>query len=182
MLQRHALVFVSKHFEEKFLKIDKRATFPRELQPVPSIYSSNESMPPSVMSTPQTQRKPPSRVTALPNQLDDFNDHDKISDFSSIDESLRPSGYKLQTDKSRAVFYKLENSKTFDIPTVTEAIIIDDDRHVKFFFSGSPIPFLHGLLKDCRLTKKSYLENFPPYIRSFLDNRATNIMDKLQQI
>ena len=26
------------------------------------------------------------------------------------------------------------------------------------------------------------MENFPPYFRSFLDNRATNIMDELQQI
>ena len=55
------------------------------------------------MPTLKTQRKPPSRVTALPDQLDDFNDHDKISDFSSIGESLCP--YKLQIDKSRVLFY-----------------------------------------------------------------------------
>ena len=164
----------SKHFEEKFLKVGKRATLRWELQPVPSIYSGNESIPQSVMPTPKTQRKPPSRVIALPDQLDDFNDHDKISDFSSIGESLCPSGYKLQIDKNRAVFYKLENCKAFDIPSVTEPIVIDDDLHVKLFFSGSSIPlppwFVKG--KDCRLTKKSYLENFPPYIRSFSDNRA----------
>ena len=35
--------------------------------------------------------------------------------------------------------------------------------------------------KDCRLTKKSYLEDFPLYIKIFSDNKATN-MDKLQQI
>ena len=155
-----------------------------ELQPVPRFYSGNEFIPPSVMPTPKTQRKPPSRVTALPDQLDDCNDHDKISDFSSIGKSLCSSGYKLQFDKSKAVFYKLENCKTFDIPTVTEAIVIDDDLHVKLFFSGSPIPFSPWFVKgkDCRLTKKSYLENFPPYIRSFSDNRATNIMDDPQQI
>ena len=100
----------------------------------------NESITPLVMPTSKIQRKPPSRVTALPDQLDDFNDHDKISDFSSIGESLCPSGYKLQIDKSKAVFYKLENCKTFDIPTITEAIVIDDDLHVKLFFSGSPTP------------------------------------------
>ena len=82
------------------------------------------------MLTPKTQRKPPSRVTALPDQLDDFNDHDKISDFSGSGESLCPSGYNLQIDKSRAVFYQLENCKIFDIPTVREAIVIDDDLHV----------------------------------------------------
>ena len=117
-----------------------------ELKPVLSIYSDNESISPSVMPRPKIQRKPPSRVTALPDQLDDFNDHDKISDFSSFGESLCPSGCKLQIDKSRAVFYKLENCKTFDIPTGTESILIDDDLHVKSFFSGFPILSLHGLL------------------------------------
>ena len=92
------------------------------------------------MPTPKTQRKPPSRVTALPDHLDDFNDHDKISNFFRIDKSLCPSGYKLQIDKSRAVFYKLKNCKIFDIPTVTEATVIDDDLHVKLFLSGSLIP------------------------------------------
>ena len=101
----------SKHIEEKFLKVGKQATLRWELQPVLSIYSDNEFISPSVMPRPKTQRKPPSRLTALPDQLDDFNDHDKISDFSSIGESLCPSGYKLQIDKSRAVFYKLENCK-----------------------------------------------------------------------
>ena len=136
------------------------------------------------MPTPKTQRKPSSRVTALPDQFDDFNDHDKILDFPSIGESLCPSGYKLQIDKSKAVFCKLESCKTFDIPTVTEAIAIDNDFHVKLFFSGSPVllPPWFVKEKDCRLTKKSYLENFPLYIKSFSDNKATNIMDEPQQI
>ena len=82
----------SQHFAEKFLKIGKRASLRWELQPVPSIYSGNESIPPSFMPTLKSQRKPLSRVTALPNQLDDFNDHEKISDFSSIGGSLCPSG------------------------------------------------------------------------------------------
>ena len=98
------------------------------------------------MSTPKTQRKPSSRVTELPDQLN-FNDHDKILDFSSIDECLCPNGYKLQIDKSRAVFYKLENCKTFDIPTVIEPIVIDDDLHVKVFFSDSSTPLPPWFIK-----------------------------------
>ena len=155
-----------------------------ELKPFPSIYSGNESISPSVMPTPKTQRKLPGRVTALPDQLDKFNDHDKILDFSSIGESLCPNGYKLQAEKSREVFYKLENCKTFDIPTVTETIVIDNDLYVEHFFSVFLILlspwFVKG--KDWPLTKKTYQENFPPYNRSFSDNRATNIMDELQQI
>ena len=46
----------SKHFEEKFLKVGKRATLRWKLQPVPSIYSGNESIPPSVMARFKTQR------------------------------------------------------------------------------------------------------------------------------
>ena len=82
------------------------------------------------------------------------------------------------------MLYKLEKCKTFDIPIVSEAIVIDNDLLVKLFFHGSPIllPLWFVKGKDCRLTKKSYLENFPPYIKSFSDNRATNIMDELQQI
>ena len=129
----------SKDFEKKLLKVGKRATLRWELQPVPSIYSDNESIPPSFMPTPKTQRKPLNRVIALP---------DKISDFSSIGKSLCPSGYKLQIDKSRAVFYQLENYKTFDIPTITEAIVIDDNIHVKLFFLAHLYPSRHGLLKE----------------------------------
>ena len=44
----------SKYFEKKFLKVGKRATLRWELQPVPSIYSGNESIPPSVMRRPKT--------------------------------------------------------------------------------------------------------------------------------
>ena len=54
----------------------------------------------------------------------------------------------------------------------------------KYFFSSSPIPLPPWFVKEknCRLTKKSYLQNSPPYIRSSSDNRAANIMDELQQI
>ena len=80
----------SKHFDQKFLKVGKQATLRWELQPVPSIYSGNESIPPSVMLTPKTQRKPPSRVTALPDQLDDFNDMTKFQIFPALMKAFVP--------------------------------------------------------------------------------------------
>ena len=57
----------SKHFEEKFLKVDKRAMLRWELHPVPSIYSGNKSISPPVMPASKIQRKPSSKATALPN-------------------------------------------------------------------------------------------------------------------
>ena len=53
-------------------------------------------------------------------------------------------------------FYKMEQCKTFDIPTVTEVIAVDNDLHVKLFLSGSPLPRWFSKGKDCRMTKKSY--------------------------
>ena len=103
-----------KHFE-KLSKVGKRAMLRWELQPVPFMYSGNESISPSVMPTPKAQSKPPSRMTASPDQLDDFNDHEKISDFSSIGESPCPSGYKLQIDKIEQCFtiWKTARHSTF---------------------------------------------------------------------
>ena len=86
---RHSSI-CSKHFEKKFLKVGKRATLRWELQPVPSIYSDNKSTPLSVLPTSKTQKKPPSRVTELPDQLDNFNDLDKISAFFSIGKACAP--------------------------------------------------------------------------------------------
>ena len=46
----------SKHFEEKFLQVGKRATLRWELQPVPSIYSDNESIPRQFCLHPKPQK------------------------------------------------------------------------------------------------------------------------------
>ena len=86
--------------------------------------------------------------------------------------------------KPKQFFNKLEQCEVLDIPKITEVIAIDNDLHVKLFLSGSPVPlpvwFTKG--KDCRLTKKSYLENFPPYLRSFSEDSHNNIMDELLEI
>ena len=133
------------------------------------------------MPTPSTTRKPPSRIT-IPDQIKEFKDLDKIVDFSSVDESLCSNGYKLQADITKAVFYKIEQSKTFDIPTVTEVIAVDNDLHVKLFLSGSPLPHWFSKGKDCRLTKKSYLKNFPPFLRSFANQKPNKAMNELLKI
>jgi len=81
----------AKHFEEKFLKTGKRTTLRWELQTVPTIYPDAEFIPPSVLPTPKTSRKPPSRVVTLPDQIEEFTNFDKIADFTSTDESFCPS-------------------------------------------------------------------------------------------
>ena len=108
------------------------------------------------MPTPSTTKKPPSKIATIPDQIEELKNLDKIVDFLSFDESLCPNGYKLQADITKAVFYKLEQCKTFDIPAVTEVVAVDNDLHVKLLLSGSPFPLSHWFSKgiDCRLTKK----------------------------
>ena len=105
----------SEHFEEKFLKVGKRATLQWKLQPVTFIYSGNESIPPSFMPRPKTQRKPPSRVTSLADQFDDSNDHHKILDFPALVKSCVPEGTSCKLIKVEQCFanWKTARHSTF---------------------------------------------------------------------
>ena len=176
----------AKHFEGKYLKVGNRTTLRWDLDPVPTIYSNKEAIPPSVLPTPTTSRKAPIRKTTIPDQFDEFKDQDKIKDFASINESLCLENYSLHMNGNKAVFYKIETSENFGIPFVSEVIAVDQELHVKLFSSGSPIPLPHCFTSggDCRLTKKSILANFPSYIRNFSESRtsSTSIIDELVKI
>ena len=51
---------------------------------------------------------------------------------------------------------------------VTDCVWVDRGLHVKLFYKGLPLPlpqwFCHG--RDCRLTRKTMMQNFPNYIKS----------------
>ena len=55
--------------------------------------------------------------------------------------------------------------KLLNVPEVTDCVRVDQDVHVKLFYKGSPLRqwFHHG--RDCRLTRKSIIQNFPTYIK-----------------
>ena len=71
-------------------------------------------------------------------------------------------------------FYKIEFSEK-RAPQVTECIKIDKELHVKLFFKGYPVPLPQWFRRDndCRLTRKSMLENFPAYLRTYADNHSS---------
>ena len=84
------------------------------------------------------------------------------------------------------MFYKTEYHATYNIPQITETITVDKFFHVKLFLNSSPVPlpewFREG--SDCRLKRKSVLENFPNYIRNFQEtkNILSDILNELQEI
>ena len=72
---------------------------------------------------------------------------------------------------------------TLPILEVTECIRVNNELHVKLFYKGSPLPlpqwFCHG--RDCCLSCKSMLYNFPTCIKSQAE-QYSSILTELQQI
>ena len=81
----------------------------------------------------------------------------------------------------RVAFFKLTNSHML-IPEVTGCIQVDSKLHVKLFHKKySHLPpqwFRQG--QDCRLSRKSMLENFPVYLESYIEN-ISPIFNDLQK-
>ena len=180
----------AKHFEEKFLKRGKRDTLRWELNPIPTIYSLKDDIPKSLLSTPVNIRKPPSALISARQQIYcnediEFRDQDLINGFADL-EGLCPNGFTITKTEDNIMFYKVEISGTFCIPQVVATICVDESMHVKLFKCNLPLPlpewFRSG--NDCKLKRKSVLENFPAYISNFNcdSDHQGKILEELQQI
>ena len=67
-----------------------------------------------------------------------------------------------------------------DVTEVTDCVRVDRDLNVKLFYKGSPLPQWFRYGRDCRLTKKSMMQNFLNYIR--LEAEQTfNILEELKE-
>ena len=68
------------------------------------------------------------------------------------------------------------------IPEVKGCIQVNSELHIKLFYKGCSVPlpqwFRQG--QDCRLSRKSMLENFPVYLESYIEN-ISPIFDELQK-
>ena len=80
------------------------------------------------------------------------------------------------------MFYKLELNE-LSVPVVKECIRVDDELHVKLFYKGSPVPLPEWFRKgrDCKLTRKSVLQNLPNYVR-IEGEQTSSIFEELKQI
>ena len=114
-------------------------------------------------------------------QQDDF-----IRDFDDLNYSMCPSGYQFMLEDDLAIFYRIDKNINFNIPEIVECITIDRSLHVRLFLKSSPIPLPVWFRQNgfCRVTRKSILENFPAYIRNYVEikNTDTSIMTELQQL
>ena len=127
-------------------------------------------------------RKSPTKRVYQQDQFKLFEEQDKIKSFDDIDSTLTPPGYTFQKYDDHVVFYHLETN-VLNVPEVTDCVRVDRDLHVKLFYKGSPLPlpqwFRHG--RDCRLTRKSMMQNLPNYIR--LEGEQTfSILEELKEL
>ena len=112
-------------------------------------------------------------------QYQSFINYDLINKLSDIEESLSFARFLFK--KNNVTFYKIKFSEKC-APEVTECIKIDKELHVKLFFKGCPVllPQWFRQGTDCRLTRKSMLENFPVYLRTYTDNHSYIFEELLQ--
>ena len=179
-----------KHFDDKFVKEGKRKTLRWELNPIPTKYSPDIEVAPSLIPTTPTYRKPPTDRSE-PDQLKEFQKGDTIQSLGDVTDSVCPAGYKMEMhDGKAAILYKLEMTEN-NIPEVTETIVIDQELHVKLYKRSIPIPLPQWFRKgsDCKVKHKSVIENFPNYIKNYGDvdvpdsrNIPSDIMDELQKL
>lgn len=174
-----------KHFEEKYLKrnANRVRLVKTSENPVPTIFSdSQKTLPSSVLPTVKTIRKPPVQRIFQRDQLNEFQDFDRIKNFSEINNSLLKH-FLFEKHEKHATFYKLERTDEFLLPKVTSCIYIDSSLHVKLFYEGSPIPlpkwFCHG--RNATLTRKSMLENFESYIQNHIENNRS-ILEEIRSL
>ena len=98
-----------KHFHKRFIKYGERKTLIwGQEDPLPTIFSVEKDLPPSLLPTTPTTRKPPTDRSE-PDQLNDFQKSDLLKSLSDITDSVCPTGYKLEVhDGKAAIFYKLD--------------------------------------------------------------------------
>ena len=107
--------------------------------------------------------------------------YDLINKLSDIEESLSLAGFLFKRNNDYVTFCKIDFSEK-SAHEIKVCIKIDKELHVKLFFKGCPVslPQWSRQGTDCRLTRKSMLENFPVYLRTYADNHSSILEELLQ--
>lgn len=176
-------VLCEKHFQEKFLKRSNRTTLKWDLNPVPTIQDDEAMKRPAEFPEIHELRKPPKIRNILPDQMEEFSDMDKISSLDDIDPVKScPQGYEAKKNDSSVVFYRTVFDATTGFPSISAAISIDSELHVKLQSDGLPVPLPKWFTKgnNAKLKRFSMLSNFPAYLANHSDAHPADILDELR--
>ena len=155
------------HFEKKYVKCGKRYKLRMDLLPIPTVHT-DKNTPPSLLVVPKPPRKAPRKRNFHEDEWDNFVTNDKIVDFDSINEGFCLKGFTFMKQPSFVIMYRLVCDTVTRIPTIQESISIDESLHISLSYRGyhNPLPDWFRSVHNCKLTRRSMLENFPAYIRS----------------
>ena len=96
-------------------------------------------------------RRPPKIRSIEEDQISDFNERDVIRNFKFIDTvKHQHEGYWAKVNSSSLLFYRTVLEEESDFPSVSAAILIDQNLHVKLQCNGAPVP-LPSLYLDVTL-------------------------------
>ena len=176
-------VICEKHFHEDALKRGKqRVSLNWKWNPIPTIYAPSSRK--RLLNEPNIEswRKPSKIRNVEPDQLPEFHREDRISTFEDIGAKHCLSGFQVRKTENSIIFYKTEiDEKNF--PTVSQAINIDINLHVKLQINGIPVPLPKWFVEggNAKLTKFSILENLPVYLTNEAEKYPPTILDELQK-
>ena len=177
-------VLCAKHFNPKYIKFGKCRNHMRwELQPVPTVHTSDALKRPSAVQTPDVPRKVPKVRIYQEDELDIFRGHDRIYDFDDLNANRCPAGYEFKKTDDCVIYYKLEFDEVTSFPKVFGSIRVDQEMHVQLQCNGNPLPlplwFISGT--DAKLRSYSQLENFPNDIKNATENSNYSLIDELER-
>ena len=177
-------VLCEKHFKEKFIKRGKRTTLLWHLKPVPTIHASEANEYPAQFSKINELRPAPRIRNIQPDEMHAFYEQDNVKKYADIDPIKHcPQGYEVKRNESSILFYHTAFDEMTGFPTISAAILVDSDLHVKLQCNGLPVPlpkwFCEG--NNARLKKISMLHNFPAYLANYAEQHPPGIMDELRR-
>ena len=126
------------HFDPLYIKPGKtRNKLIESLPvPVPTIHTTGEDVPHSVLHVPSIPRPPPTQRNIVPDEKPAFEQNDKIRSLQCISSKNSPSGFSFEKHRDNVGFSNLRFDYVTSGPVVFESIVIDKDLHVTLSYHG----------------------------------------------
>ena len=157
---KHSVICIE-HFEPRFIKRGKKRCKLRwELHPVPTIHTTEAPSAPSKLRVPVVPRRSPKKRKLGTDEMVDFLNQDKVSDFSSFDENHAPANYLFKRQDNAVQYCNLVFDTSTGVPAVHECVTISKDLHVSLAYNG----FRSG--HNFTITRFGMLENFASHVRN----------------
>ena len=175
-------VICIEHLESKFVKFGKICKLIWELHPVPTIHNDSISRP-SLLRTPDLVHKSPRKRKIDIDELEEFQEKDKVINFEAFNEKYSPVNFSFRRLEKSVQYYCLVFDPENGVPKVNECISVDKNLHARLTYQGLPIPLPDWLRigHNCIVNKFSMLENLSSHIKN-RSNLCSTILQELNSI